>query len=148
VATFWDSLREGLANLGRILVGEEPASPEESPEPGESFYGGGDDSEPPEQSFFGNDDGEYFSYHGDGPYPFHWDENDVAFWDTQFDGYVFENQEQYERLQQLFEDGYMKDEISSQDRVAAREDFLNESFIETIDWDAFREYHGYDDARA
>ena len=154
---FWDNIRRELANLWEILTTGEalpeeeptPEEPEEIEEPGGGFFGdlfGREEAEeePSSGGYYGADDGGYFAYHAvEGPYPEDWGDSEIRFWDRQFDGHFFDNQGQYDRAQPLFYDGYMagNDEISHEDRVQARDDFLYETYFDAIDWDAFADYY-------
>lgn len=147
---FWSDIGRALRGIYETFTGRpseeeyeefEEELPEEEPEePYVPF--GYEDEEPPQQvdEEYGD---EAFSYFGDGPYPLDWGEGEETFWDRQMDGYVFTDQGQYDDLQSMFYDAYMRDDISTEDRAAARSEFLDESFISTIDWDAFHEYHDY-----
>jgi hypothetical protein len=128
--------------LGDFFGGGEP---EERPETGGGFFGGG---EPPDESppsgYYGADDGGIFTYEpGEGPYPEYWGSAEERFWDRQMGGHIFDNQTQYDQAQEYFYLGYMAgdDVISHEDRVQAREDFLDETYFDAIDWDAFADYY-------
>jgi|SRR6516162_3018704 hypothetical protein len=167
----WDDIFRELRNLWEIITTGEPLEEEEpeeeiapeEPDEGGGFFGdlfGAEEPEQPEEpppsgSFWGEDadertgyasadDGGYFAYTaGEGPYPDSWGEPEQRFWDRQFDGHFFDDQGQYDRGQVLFYDGYMAkdDEISHEDRVQARNDFLDETYFDAIDWDAFADYY-------
>jgi len=59
------------------------------------------------------------------------------------DDYFFQDESQYERAQEAFYDGYMAqdDEITHEDRMVAREEFLDITYLDAIDWEAFQEYY-------
>jgi hypothetical protein len=156
---WWDVVWRELQNFVDRLgggVAEPDEIPEETDEEPGGFFGGEEPpGEPPGPADFGGeepdhrgydsaDDGSYFGYHaGEGPYPEDWGPAEQQFWDTQFDGHIFDNQAQYDQAQPLFYDGYMAtdDEISHVDRVQARDDFLDTTYFDAIDWDAFAEYY-------
>ena len=168
---FWDNIWRELRNLYETLttgdtepeeevVPEEPEEPQEEggffgdlfggdepeePSTGGGLFGGGEPpDEPSPGGYYGADDGGYFAYHaGEGPYPEDWGDAEIRFWDRQFDEHFFDDQGQYNRAQPLFYDGYMAkdDEISHEDRVQARDDFLDETYFDAIDWDAFADYY-------
>jgi len=140
----WQDIGRALRDVFEILTGGEP-EPEEPEE--EEFEDEGGDFEPPEEpptggGFFDEEEPENYTYHsGEGPYPFDWGEAEENFWDRQMDGYLFSDQDEYDRIQELFYEGFMRDDISTEDRSAAREEFYEESYIVDIDWDAFAEYY-------
>jgi len=149
---FWQDIGRALRGIYETFTTGRPSEPEEYEEEIEELpdeeepyipFGYEDEEPPQQQEDYGDDT---FSYFGDGPYPFGWDEAEQTFWDRQMDGYVFADQGQYDNLQSQFYDAYMRDDISTEDRVAARAEFLDESFIADIDWDAFRDYHGYNES--
>lgn len=112
---------------------EPPEEPPYNPPPGGDFFGGGEDD--------GGDRGNGFSYFGDGPYPENWNEPEQILWDRQMDGYIFENEDNFSRLQDLMEKGWMDGEISTEDRNYYREEFLDEAYFDSFDWGAFQEYY-------
>jgi hypothetical protein len=144
---FWQDLGLALREIWDTFRNPES---EVEPEP-EEF--GGDSGEPPEEppyTPFGEeedepdeDDSGQFNYFGGGPYPFDWGEGEERFWNTQMDGFPFQNEVEYENLQDLFYHAYMDRDISTEERREYREQFLEDSYIVTINWAAFREYHGY-----
>jgi len=147
---WWDNILRELQNIADIFSGrgqDQDEIPEETDDEPGGFFGGGEPpDEPPGSAGFGDDYDEdgLLPYHaGDGPYPEDWGDAEIKFWDTQFDGHIFDNQNHYDHAQELFYDGYMAgdDEITHEDRIAAREDFLDWTYFDAIDWDAFEEYY-------
>ena len=144
----WDDIKRELANLWEILTtGEAQTPPEETPEE-EPETGGGFFDEPPEKPppSGGGIFDEGFWYEPDenpGPYPDNWGPAEERFWDKQMDDYFFQDESQYERAQEAFYDGYMAqdDEITHEDRMVAREEFLDITYLDAIDWEAFQEYY-------
>jgi hypothetical protein len=146
---FWRDLGDALRAAWETLTGDFDAEiePEEETEPEFGGGAGGYAGEPPAPPYYG-DEGydlpdEPFRYEGGGPYLPEWDEAEIKFWDANLEGKAFESADEYERAQIMFYDGYMDDDLSTEDRMAARYDFLQEMDMIDIDWESFREY--YDD---
>jgi hypothetical protein len=142
---WWDNIWRELQNFAERLGGQGQLEPDEIPEetdeePG-GFFGG---EEPPEEPPGPADyeDRDYFAYQaGEGPYPDDWGDAEIRFWDRQFDEIFFYSRDDFDRAQELFYDGFMRDDIDSVDRVQAREDFYELTTFDAIDWDAFADYY-------
>ena len=150
----WDTIGRELRHLWEILTtgeaqpdeeigpDDDEEIPEDEPETGGGFFGDDEPEEPPPSG--GAGEGGYFTYQpGDGPYPDNWGDAEIRFWDRQMGEHIFDNEAQYDQAQEYFYLGYMAgdDEISHEDRVQAREDFLDETYFDAIDWDAFADYY-------
>jgi len=152
---FWQNIGDALRVIWETLTSEEAdAELEETPEPEPEIGGvGGDDEEPPAPPYWGDEGYELpdepFAYQGGGPYPETWEEAGQVFWDTNAQTIGgFEDSYNYEEIQQAFYDGFMATdaEVTSAERIAAREEFYDLSDLYTIDWDSFRDYWGYEEA--
>jgi hypothetical protein len=144
----WDNIGRELRNLWEILTGGEPTDdeiPEETTDEPGGFFGGEEPpEEPPGSADF--DDDNYFAYHaGDGPYDVggrgDWGEAEERFWDRIADEHYFLSQENYDRAQEAFYEGFIEQNIDKETRNQEREDFLDEMLWTTMDWDAFEDYY-------
>lgn len=148
---FWRDLGDALRTVWETLSGDVDARLPETPEEPEIETGGagGDAGEPPAPPYYGDEGYELpdepFQYSGGGPYPEEWTDAEIRFWDANLEGHAFESGDQYETAQLQFFDGYIAgdDQITTEDRMAARYDFLHDMDMIDIDWESFREY--YDD---
>jgi hypothetical protein len=140
----WDSIGRELRNLWEILTGGEPTDdeiPEETDEEPGGFFGG---EEPPEEppGSAGFDENEYFAYHaGDGPYPDDWGDAEIRFWDKIAGEHYFWDRDNYDRAQAAFDEGFIEQDIDTDDRKEQREDFLEEMLWAEMDWSAFEDYY-------
>jgi hypothetical protein len=144
----WDNIGRELRNLWEILTGGEPIPddiPEETEDEPGGFFGGEEPpEEPPGSAGFGSDDEDrgYFGYNaGDGPYPYDWGDAEIRFWDRVAGEHMFFGQENYDEAQRQFELGFIEDDIDTEDRNAAREEFLEQMLWTVMDWDAFEDYY-------
>jgi hypothetical protein len=147
---FWQDLGRALRGIFSAPEGEavpeefdeeEPEFGEEPPEEppynpppsGGDFFGGGDDS--------GDRGFPYYPQDNPGPYPDNWNAPEQKLWDDIMGEFIFSSEEEYERLQDMMEKGWMEGDISTEDRNYYREEFLDEAYFATFDWGAFQEYY-------
>lgn len=140
----WDNIGRELRNLWEILTGGEPTDdeiPEETTDEPGGFFGGEEPpEEPPGSADF--DDDNYYTYNaGDGPYPDDWGDAEIRFWDRLVDEHIFFSQDNYNRAQEAFNEGFIEQNIDSDDRKQQRADFLDELLWTEMDWDAFEDYY-------
>lgn len=123
--------------------GYEEPEPEYDQGPFGDFFGGGEEPEepsPPER-----EPGEEFIYNaGEGPYFDEWGPAEQKLWDDIVGGQSFEDQYQYDQVQYEFDNGWIRDDI--EDRKYYRDYFLEDMDMVYFDWEAWREYMGYEEA--
>lgn len=158
---FWQNIGRALQNIWETITHPESPPPpvefeDEAEEPYEPGFGGYD-REPPEYDqgpfgdFFGGDvepesppEGPFTYHEGDGPYMDDWGIDERRFWDEVLDGQVFEDAEQYRDAQDAFDTGFIDPDVDTDDRSYWRDEFLDIMDMIDFDWEAFREYYGYE----
>jgi hypothetical protein len=141
----WDNLGNAFRHLWEILTTGEAEPDEEIPkerdeEPG-GFFGGEEPPEEPPGAADYDDDNYYTYYAGEGPYPDHWGDAEIRFWDRLTDEHIFFSRDNYDKAQAAFDLGFIDEDIETEERNEQREEFLDELLWTEMDWDAFEDYY-------
>jgi hypothetical protein len=142
---WWDNVLHAVERIGDWLGGQRDDIPEETDEEPGGFFGGEEPpEEPPSSAGFGGDEDnrDYFTYYsGNGPYLDEWGDAEIRFWDRVANEHMFFGESNYNEAQRQFELGFIEQDIDTDERTEAREDFLEEMLLMTMDWDAFEDYY-------